>query len=560
MTGLNTSLHRLLGVNPILVKEIRSRMRGPRPFITLTLILLVMGGVMYGVLQLIIVSTATGSNILSPQIGQTLFAVLVFMELFMICAITPAVTSGTISGEKEKQTYEMLLATPLSPTSILWGKLVSALSYVFLLILAGIPLASVVFIFGGVTLSDMLRALLVLLGVAVAYGVLGLFMSALFGRTGRATVASFVAVIFLMAAPIFVAVLTAALNNSDPPRWLLAPSPISALSAALASGMGTTNSIGSIFYSLSGFFNIGVNTVSSVSIPRPLYHYSLPFYAVLTLLLALLAIRLVQPTRRWRLTRKEWAFNLGSLLLLAGLIAGGFFATTGRYEKAVAASGQAQAALTLPALPVQPGGPVVEKQVTAVIAVATSTAVLPTATPNPAKVITPANAATKLSTGGAADLSEADQAAVYTAIARQLFTKDNTFNGGTPNWKILFMVSATDDGAGDPATAQDPSQVLSAGIQRAVAEQMIQEFKIKAVWVKSAKDPSITYDAKTGAVANNEGVIMRFGNLHPQKDGSLQVPASLYFNSLGGAGKTYILQKVDDQWTITGDTGAGWIN
>ena len=179
-------------------------MRGPRAFITLTLILLAMGAVMYAMLQIILAS-ARYTNVLSPQVGQSLFAALAFLELFMICAITPAVTAGAISSEKEKQTYEMLMSTPLSPTSILWGKLVSALSYVLLLLFAGVPLASVVFIFGGVALSDMLKALMVLVAISVAFGILGMFMSALFGRTGRATVASFITVVVLMIGPLFLA-------------------------------------------------------------------------------------------------------------------------------------------------------------------------------------------------------------------------------------------------------------------------------------------------------------------------------------------------------------------
>ena len=234
---LKTFFQNLFRVNPIIVKEVRSRMRGPRAFITLTVILLGMGGLMYAMLQLILASSRY-SSVLSPQVGQTLFAALAFMELFMICAITPAVTAGAISSEKEKQTYEMLMSTPLSPTSILWGKLISALSYIFLLLFAGIPLASVVFIFGGVALSDMLKALLVLIVFAVAFGILGLFMSALFGRTGRSTVASFIAVVLLMVGPLFLAALTGVIRQSEPPRWLLAPSPISTLSAALASSMG----------------------------------------------------------------------------------------------------------------------------------------------------------------------------------------------------------------------------------------------------------------------------------------------------------------------------------
>ena len=61
----------------------------------------------------LVMSGAYMATPLSPQIGQMLFVALAFLELMMVCAIAPAVTAGAISGEQEKLTYEMLLATPL---------------------------------------------------------------------------------------------------------------------------------------------------------------------------------------------------------------------------------------------------------------------------------------------------------------------------------------------------------------------------------------------------------------------------------------------------------------
>ena len=49
-----------------------------------------------------------------------------------------AFTAGQISLEREKQTLEMLTATPISSLAIVIGKLLSALAYVFLLIAAGL--------------------------------------------------------------------------------------------------------------------------------------------------------------------------------------------------------------------------------------------------------------------------------------------------------------------------------------------------------------------------------------------------------------------------------------
>jgi ABC-2 type transport system permease protein len=551
-------LQNLFSVNPIIVKEIRSRMRGPRAFITLTVSLLAMGGIMYGMVQIILAQRAF-NNILSPQVGQTLFATLVFVELFMICAITPAVTAGAVSSEKEKQTYEMLMATPLSATSILWGKLISALSYIFLLLFAGIPLASVVFIFGGVAISDMLKSLLVLVLFAVAFGILGLFYSALFGRTGRSTVASFITVVLLMIGPLFLAIVISIMrNNSEPPRWILAPSPISALSATLASSFGQ-NSAGGLFYALGGLFNMGVAPISQTNIPRPLYHYTVPFYAILSMVLYMLSTRLVQPTHRWRMSRKDLFIGLGSLVLVIGLIVGGYFATAKRYEWAVNPQAGQNGGVVQAVPAMGQTGPMIQKQVI-VQPVQEDQPQLATATPLPLLTATPTGSPHETAApAGESVIDDSAQAEIYTAIANQLFTVDNTFGGGKPNWQILYLINATDDGIGDPNAPKNPSVTISLPIQGAVANHLMTGLQnVKVAWIDKRDQAQI--DPKTGLVADGRGVIMTFGNIQPQKDGTVHVSASLYFASLGGGGKTYILSKVDGAWKITGTTGVEWIS
>ena len=319
--------------NPIVVKELRSRMRGGRAFATLTGALILLAACGFAIYRIALVAMSYTSTPLSPQIGQILFAGLVFIELMIIAAITPAVTAMAISGEKEKQTYEMLLATPLSPGSILWGKLVAALGYVFLLIFAAIPLASLVFVFGGVALREMLKALLILVVVAVMFGVIGLFTSALFGRSGRATAVAYLVIVFMLFGPLIISAGAGILNQTNPPRWMLIPSPLSALASALSPSINFQYFAG-MFWMLGSSMNwiAGDQTISFTSIPRPVYHYSLPIFLTLTLLLYLLAARLVRPTRRWQF---EWADALVAIVLVFGLLGTfsvAYAATTNRYE------------------------------------------------------------------------------------------------------------------------------------------------------------------------------------------------------------------------------------
>jgi hypothetical protein len=117
--------------------------------------------------------------------------------------LAPAFTSGAISLEREKQTLDMLAATPISSLAIVVGKLLSALAYVFLLIAASVPLTAIVFVFGGVGPDDVLRAYAVLIVSALGLGSMGLFISASMQRTQGATVVTFFTVLFLTLGTMF---------------------------------------------------------------------------------------------------------------------------------------------------------------------------------------------------------------------------------------------------------------------------------------------------------------------------------------------------------------------
>ena len=561
-----------LKMNPIIVKEIRSRMRGPRAFITLTVMLLVMGGIMAAALQ-IFMTISRYNTVLSPQIGQAMFASLAFLILFMVCAITPAVTSGAISSEKEKQTYEMLMATPLSPTRILWGKLISAMSYVLLLLFASVPLASLVFLFGGVAPADMLRALLILLVVAVTLGILGMFMSALFGRTGRATVASFISVVVLMLGPMFIAVLVGVLRESEPPRWILAPSPISALAGALAPSLNRGGGSGfEIFSVLSGIWNLGVAPISQTDIPRPIYHYSLPLYLGMSLLLFMLTTRLVQPSRRWRMRRKELLTSLAVLLVFVAGVAAVFLATANRYEWAL--NGQPPAptigpVMVGPQFPGQAGMPAKEVVVQAVPAVSGQRSLSITIMPAKEVVVqaVPADQSTPESTGPTpepsalpAELQSAPdietQMVIYAAVVRQLYEVDHTFGDQAPNFPLVYLVQQTDDRIGDPNITQSDPVVLEEKIQAGIIDSLA-SLPAEIRWVASFED--VPKDPKSGEVGG-KGAAIRLGNIHEQADGTVQVSASLYFSSMGATGKTYVLVNDNGVWKIIGTTGVEWIS
>jgi ABC-type transport system involved in multi-copper enzyme maturation permease subunit len=298
-------------------------MRGGRPYIVLTSFLLAMVGAGYAITWLVQNQARFGTTVLSPQVGQGLFTGLSLMELFLVVFLAPAMTSGAISGEREQLTYDMLLATPLRPTRILWGKLVAALSYVFLLIFAAIPLFSAVLVFGGVAPLDMLLALLLLVVSAIFYGAIGLFCSALMQRTQRATVLSYTLIMLLLGATTLVTTMWGALSNppgqSVPPQ-ILYSNPFSAMVSITTivpnnggpfPAMTDVMSYGGFSWStllLNGVVSYGPNGATVL----PIFRATLVLYPLATLVLCWIGAHLVYPRRRW------WPrlFDLGFLLVI----------------------------------------------------------------------------------------------------------------------------------------------------------------------------------------------------------------------------------------------------
>jgi ABC-2 type transport system permease protein len=201
-------------VNPILVKELRSRMRGARAFVLMTIYLVVLGGVTL-LLYAALVGTMGSDLNAGRQIGKTLFIVISAVALIEVCLITPALTSGAIAAERERQTYDLLIASLLSPWQIVWGKLASALAFALLLILSVVPIMSLAFLFGGVSLTELLIALAGMVTTAVTYATLGLFWSSVMRGSLGATAFSIGSVVLILLGIPFLVVIFLLLFGRD---------------------------------------------------------------------------------------------------------------------------------------------------------------------------------------------------------------------------------------------------------------------------------------------------------------------------------------------------------
>ena len=353
------------GLGAVGAKELRGRMRGRRAFVILTVYLVLLAGFAWMV-ELIMertYSTGFGGNaaFTTAAIGQGIFVGLLMLETLLVAFLAPLATAGSISLEREKQTLEMLAATPITSFSIVLGKLLSALVYVWLLIAASIPLTAVVFVFGGVGPDDVVRGYLVLVVTALGLGSFGLLCSSLVKRTQAATAITMFGVLAISIGPLFAIVFWQALATTDltvRDRGLIsgpAPAPVVFLNPFLAqadiaptevlcasdnslryycrfrqtfldqggivfvegrSGGGTAPAIqadpAGDDVSSKPMPNVGVDR----AVPPPadvapfgvttgtVWQRTVAAWLVLSIIFLILSVQFVSPTRRWRLPRR----------------------------------------------------------------------------------------------------------------------------------------------------------------------------------------------------------------------------------------------------------------
>lgn len=181
-------------INPVLEKEFRLRMRTLRSPISIFAYLLAIGLLALGFAYM---SMGSMSGTLNANRSMELFYFLSSVQLVLISFMTPGLTAGVISGEREKQTLNMLLTTQQSSSTIIISKLLASISFMLLTVLATMPLYSIVFLYGGVSPWQLMSVFIYYVFVMLMLGAVGIFFSTVFKKTVVAVIATYGFVLFI---------------------------------------------------------------------------------------------------------------------------------------------------------------------------------------------------------------------------------------------------------------------------------------------------------------------------------------------------------------------------
>jgi ABC-type transport system involved in multi-copper enzyme maturation permease subunit len=293
-------------VNPILGKEFISRMRSWKSPLVVSLYLGVLGLICLGYYWMN--EKQMYYSGFTPDIGPQIYVILTVFQLMLVSFVTPALTAGVINGERERQTLDLLLCTRLSAASIVLNKLLASISYILLLILASLPVFSLVYFFGGVLLSEIAWVFLIYLVTAVTFGAIGIFCSTIFRRTQVSMVVSYIIVFFFLAGTLALAAFLGTVNmgNSSQPTvpWIAYMNPLVALFSIFPSyGMhfSISNFIQRISYGMGGG-GIAQSIPTEALAP---WQYNFILDGSLAVILLLITIILLDPVGRFARFRRK---------------------------------------------------------------------------------------------------------------------------------------------------------------------------------------------------------------------------------------------------------------
>ncbi len=229
-------------MNPVLSRELRERMRTGKAFAVVGTFLLLLTLTAYLVYQ----GSTTGSGDISTdlarqtRLGRDLYEWVLFVMLGLVLFFVPALTAGSIAGERERQTLHPLQVTLLRPRGILIGKVLAGSSFMLLLLFAALPVMMVAYLLGGIRPIDGLKGVGIICVIAILLTLMVTALSALTRRVQTATLLAygFTALLVLLGPLLYFTLRVADGSHGNdienPPAILLALNPITIVADATA--------------------------------------------------------------------------------------------------------------------------------------------------------------------------------------------------------------------------------------------------------------------------------------------------------------------------------------
>lgn len=186
-----------INVNPILKKELNLGARS----IKLPLALSLHNGFL-GIIAVIVIGICAAINnagAYSFSALMSVFPIIGWVECGLSIIMLPILSASAISGERERQTLDIMLTTPVKPFAIVMGKVFTAMAQMLLFILSSIPIMAVAFVLGGLNWFNLLGYIVIMMSIVFYVASLGVLCSSAFKKTVVSIVLTFVFIFAVIA-------------------------------------------------------------------------------------------------------------------------------------------------------------------------------------------------------------------------------------------------------------------------------------------------------------------------------------------------------------------------
>jgi len=200
---------RLTLLGPIFGAELRSGARRSRLFWTRAI---------YGLLLLLTLSAnysfsgqfQSGFDATDLTINQVavfcsrFFFFFATLQLCAVLLVSPAAVGSLVARERERRTIEYLFATDLSNREIVLGKFAAGWCYLATLLMAGLPVLSLVMLMGGIPPGDLLAIFAVTLSTSLFIAALAILVSVCTQRARDGIAQTYLLMLFVFVGPFFI--------------------------------------------------------------------------------------------------------------------------------------------------------------------------------------------------------------------------------------------------------------------------------------------------------------------------------------------------------------------
>lgn len=199
-------MNKRIHINPILKKDMLVSSRSVKMVVTITLI-----NSLFACIVAAVLLSGASSRLFQSYYTNiiSIFPILALCELGVISLVMPVLTATSISGERERQTLEIMLTTPVKPVSIVIGKIASATATTVMYVIASMPFIAIAFMVGGLGWSALFKFIGAVLFVDIYVGSFGVY----FSSKKRTSVSATISTIAMIAAIIILTIIAAAVLN-----------------------------------------------------------------------------------------------------------------------------------------------------------------------------------------------------------------------------------------------------------------------------------------------------------------------------------------------------------